>query len=80
MQCIIMEKHSNQLKLTSKMAAITGWGITWIFCNDTLHKNNNRIHQSMHPFPDHVWPDLIIPKYLIILIKAPTLGKHSVKK
>ena len=33
---------------------------------------------TMH-FPDHFWLDLIIP-YHIILIKIPTLGKHSFKK
>ena len=34
---------------------------------------------TMH-FQDHFWPDLIIPLYNIILIKTPTLGKHSFKK
>ena len=43
--------------------------------------SGNRIHQSLHYFQDYLWLDLIIrTSYHIILIKVPSLGKHSVKK
>ena len=76
--------------MTSKMAAITGWEITWGFFYDRLHGKNNGLlffvivmflslfllsYPSIHTPPSR---PLLAESDDIILIKSPTLGKHSV--
>ena len=77
--------------MTSKMAPITWWGITW-FCYDTLQEKNNRLIfrnynvfvfvlriVSINPctmhLPVHFFPDLMIPYHIILIINS-TLGNH----
>ena len=74
----------------AKMAALTGWEITWVFFFDRLHGKNNGLlffvmvmslslfllsYPSIHARPSR---PLLAESDNIILIKSPTLGKHSV--
>ena len=41
--------------------------------------SGNHIHQSMHHFQDHFWPDLIIPFISYYSHKSSYFGQHFVK-